>query len=240
MDNKKQAALSFYIDDHAVLYALLVKRAEELRGNAGNEASVRGTILYARERGLSMAMRCTADGRPLTPRNYLNYGEWVDDRKWSDLGPDGLKPFVLSFNRCGWSDTWKKYGLEKYGALYCRWIDQELVAGFNPENSLRIDKTRPQGADVCRFAFPGAEYDSEEELKKDAALKAALRPRTVRDFLYHTAHLLSAMRRTYLVELGLPAGCAIVSGGLADYAGYFGQEKSDALVEAANQDFLTV
>ena len=240
MDTTTQAASSFYIDDHAVLYAVLVKNAENIRGEAGNEASIKGTILYARERGLRMAMRCTADGRPLTPRNYLNYGEWVDERKWSDLQPMGLKPFVLRFNRCGWSDTWKKYGLEKYGAVYCRWIDQELVAGFNPENALRIDATRPQGAEVCCFGFPGADYDSGADLEKDAALKAELRPRTVRDFLYHTGHLLSAMRRTYLVELGLPAGGAIVTGGLADYIAHFGQEKADALVEASKQDFLLV
>lgn len=240
MSDRTQLSASFYIDDHAMLYAYLLKNAEELCGGRGLEASVKGTILYARERGLRMAMRCKADGRPLTPRNYLLYGEWVDDRKWSQLSSGGLKPYVLNFERCGWSDTWRKNGMEKYGDVYCTWIDQELVAGFNPENRLRIDKTRPQGADCCSFGFLGADFDSEEDFKKDGETKAALRSRTVKDFLYHTAHLLSALRRTYLVELGLEKADAIVRKALDAYAAQFGREKADALAEEAKQDFLVV
>jgi hypothetical protein len=228
------------MDDHAMLYAYLLKTAEEHCGGQGHAASVKGTILYARERGLRMAMRCKADGRPLTPRNYLIYGEWVDDRHWSDLAVGGLKPFALNFNRCGWSDTWRKHGMEKYGAVYCAWIDQELVAGFNPENRLRINKTRPQGAEICSFDFIGADFDSDEDFKKDSVIKAEIRSRTVKDFLYHTAHLLSALQRAYLVELGLLKAETIISRALSEYAAQFGQEKADVLVLEAKQDFLSV
>ncbi len=233
-------AVSYYIDDHAMLYAYLVKNAEMVCGEQGLDASVKGTILYGRERGLRMAMRCRADGKPLTPRNYLIYGEWVDDRKWSELSSGGLKPYVLNFNRCGWSDTWQKNGMEKYGAIYCTWIDQELVRGFNPDNSLRIDCTRPQGADKCSFGFIGADFDSDQDFKKDGEIKASLRARTVKDFLYHTAHLLSALRRTYLVELGLVNAERIVGQALTDYADQFGREKANAVQAEAKQDFLTV
>jgi hypothetical protein len=240
MHDKALSGQAFYMDDHAMLYAYLLKNAEETCGERGNEASVKGTILYGKERGLRMAMRCTADGRPLTPRNYLLYGEWADDRKWSETEVGVLHPFVLNFTRCGWSDTWKKYGMEKYGAVYCAWVDEALVTGFNPENALRIDKTRPQGADICSFGFIGADFDSAEDFKKDGELKAEIRPRTVRGFLYHTAHLLSAMRRNYLVELGLPKTEEIVSKALTEYAAQFGQEKTDAIVHEAKQDFLVV
>ncbi|MCC8180583.1 MAG: L-2-amino-thiazoline-4-carboxylic acid hydrolase [Planctomycetes bacterium] len=237
---RPQETPSYYIDDHAMLFAYLVRNAESACGEAGLAASVKGTILYGRERGLRMAMRCRADGRPLTPRNYLLYGEWVDDRGWSAVSPGCLKPFVLDFNRCGWSDVWKQHGMEKYGAIYCSLIDQELVRGFNPDNALRIDKTRPQGADICSFCFIGADFDSEEEYKKDGEIKAKLRARTVKDFLYHTAHLLSALRRTYLVELGLVKADEIVSTALADYGKEFGQKKANAVAEESKQDFLVV
>ncbi len=240
MSDRSPLAASFYMDDHAMLYAHLLQSAEALCGEKGHEASVKGTILYARERGLRMAMRCTADGRPLTPRNYLLYGEWVDDRKWSELSAGGAKPFVLQFNRCGWSETWQRHGMEKYGAVYCAWIDQELVAGFNPENRLRIDTTRARGGDICSFGFLGADFDSEEDFKKDEEIKAGLRSRTVKDFLYHTGHLLSALRRTYLVELGLLKAEDVVRKALAEYSALFGQEKADALALEAKQDFLTV
>lgn len=240
MQDRNTLGQDFYIDDHALLYAYLLKHAEDACGEQGMEASARGTVVYGRERGLRMAMRCKADGRPLTPRNYLIYGEWIDDRKWSELVPGGLKPFVLNFNRCGWNETWKKHDLEKYGAVYCSCIDRELVTGFNPENTLRVDKTRPQGADICSFGFIGADFDSDDDFKKDGEIKASLRARTVKDFLYHTAHLFSALKRTYLVELGLPKTEEIVSRALADYAAQFSREKADAIVAEANQDFLSV
>lgn len=240
MQGQKTSGQAFYMDDHAMLYAYLLKNAEDVCGEQAKAASIKGTILYGKERGLRMAMRCMADGRPLTPRNYLIYGEWFDDRKWSETEPGGLHPFVLNYNRCGWHETWKQYGMEQYGAVYCAWVDEALFTGFNPENTLRIDKTRPRGADICSFAFLGAEFASAEEVKKDGELKAAIRSRSVRDFLYHTAHLLSAMRRSYLLELGLPKAEEVVRKALAEYAAQFGREKADAAAHEAKQDFLVV
>lgn len=238
--DRSQLADSFYIDDHAMLFAYLLKNAEELCGEEGRAASIKGTIQYGKERGLRMAMRCKADGRPLSPRNYLIYGEWFDGRKWSDAVAGGLKPFVLNYNRCGWSDTWEKYGMEKYGAVYCAWVDQALVAGFNLENKLRIESLKPQGAETCAFCFIGADFDSEDDFQKDGELKVELRSRTVKDFFYHTAHLLSALYRTYLVELGLLKTQNITAKAMAEYTLSFGREKAEALAKEAKQDFLTI
>ena len=76
-------AQEFYIEEHAILYALLVKCAKEFYGEAGWDASIQGTILYGTERGQRMARRCLADGRRLTPNNYLLYTEWSDHLDWS-------------------------------------------------------------------------------------------------------------------------------------------------------------
>lgn len=240
MSDRSKLADSFYMDDHALLFAYLVKNAESVCGSGGREASLKGAIQYGRERGLRMAMRCAADGRPLTPRNYLLYGEWADDRNGSEVAVGGLKPVVLNYTRCVWSDTWKKHGMEKYGAVYCSCIDRELVHGFNPENALRIDGVRPNAADVCSFCFIGADFDSEQDFKNDVDVKAGLRHRTVKDFLYHTGHLLSALRRVFLAELGLLKTEDIVRDALAEYAAHFGQEKADAVAEEAKLDFLAI
>lgn len=60
--NREQMAERFYIDDHALVYGLLGKHAEEACGQEGMKALEKGTILYARERGIRMAKRCLADG----------------------------------------------------------------------------------------------------------------------------------------------------------------------------------
>jgi hypothetical protein len=239
MDERSTFADAFYIDDHAVLFALLIRQAG-LLGKEGEDAAVKGIVLYGKERGLRMAMRCMADGRPLTLRNYLNYGEWVDDRGWSDFRPAGLQPFVLEAVRCGWCESWKKYELEQSGRIFCQWIDPSLVSGFNPQAEFDMGGTLSQGEERCRFFFHGASFADEEDLKRDVAERAAARPRRVKDFLYQTGHVLSAMRRNFLLELGLIRGRQVVEAALADYAAIFGQEKTAILIRESGQDYLKI
>ena len=60
--DKRSLAEQFYIDDHALIYGLLGKYAEESCGEKGMDALAKATVQYARERGLRMAKRCLADG----------------------------------------------------------------------------------------------------------------------------------------------------------------------------------
>ena len=240
MSDRARMASQFYIEDHAVIYGLLLQQAEALNGAEGEKASEKATVLYARERGLRMAMRCVADGQPLTPRNYLNYGEWIDDRQWSSFQPAGIAPFTLDALKCGWNESWKKHGLEKYGQIYCTWIDKELVRAFNPENELLIDGMLTHGADKCIFTFVGADFAGDDDLARENEMRVDLRKRTLKDFLYHTGHILSALRRTYQLELGLPKATAIVDKALDEYEALFGKDKREALVEESMQNYSTI
>ena len=239
--DRETIAQEFYIEDHAVIYGLLVKNAVETAGEAGMDSSVKGTILYGKERGLRMAMRAVADGEELTPNNYLTYGEWSDPRK---LGKAELKSLTPEYRTdtlaCGWCEAWKKHGLLEYGKVYCSWIDENLVKGFNPENELEITGTLSNGDPCCGFHWVGVTYSDEEELKKRYEKKAALAPRVLKDFLYHSGHLLSAMCRQYYVDLGLIKGEAIARKALREYGGKFGEAKLEALIQEAKQDFLKV
>ena len=239
MEERSDFVDQFYSDDHAVRFGLLIRQAG-LLGGEGEDAAVRGVVQYGKERGLRMAMRCVADGRPLTLRNYLNYGEWADDRKWSDFRPAQLRPFVLEAVRCGWCESWKKYGLLEYGRVFCRWIDPSLVKGFNPEAEFSMGGTLSQGEDRCRFFFHGASFADKEDLERDAAERAAARPGRVKDFLYQSGHVLSAMRRTFLLELGLIRARRLVADALAEYAAVFGREKTAVLVRESEQDYLRI
>jgi hypothetical protein len=236
-DRGAQAA-EFYMEEHAALYALLVKHAAVLAGEAGRLAAEKATILYGRERGLRMAMRCRADGKELTPNHYLDYGEWADDRQHSDFRVKNLNPFILEAHGCGWKNSWEKHGLTAYGSLYCRLIDAELVRGFNPSNKLLMDGALTLGAARCTFHFIGAAYANSAELEAAVRERARLRPRTVKDFLFHCGHVLSAFRSVLLTELGLVAGERIVQQSLQEFAAIFGPDKAEALKREAEQDFL--
>lgn len=238
---EKELREEFYIEDHAVMYGLLVKNAIEFFGKKGEETSVKGTILYAKERGLRMAMRAIVDGKSLTPNNYLVYGEWADYKNASKTEIKSVMPkFRTDVLKCGWCEAWKKYNLLEYGKIYCTWIDKNLVKGFNPENDLEIDSILSHGDPCCSFHWVGVEFENMDALKKNNEKKIAVADYTIKDFLYHTAHILSAMRRAYYMELGLLKGNEIIEKSLKEYEAIFGVKKREAVSEEAKLDFLTI
>ena len=231
----------FYIDDHALIYGLLGKFAEEFCAESGLAALEKATIQYAKERGIRMAKRCLADGRELSMQSYLLYAEWSDTKGWSDIAVSSIVPeFRNHVEKCGWYETWKKYGFMKYGAVYCSHVDRNLVKGFNPANDVEISAVLSHGAPACDFNWLGANFSSEQEFKELMAEKAAIAPRTVKGFLYHSGHILSALRRVFYTELGVAETERICTAALAEYESIMGREKLEALIEEAKKDFFAV
>ncbi|MDL2264737.1 L-2-amino-thiazoline-4-carboxylic acid hydrolase [Synergistaceae bacterium OttesenSCG-928-I11] len=231
----------FYIDDHAVLFACLTERAIKAFGNRGRMAVIEGVSIYCRERGLRMAMRCLADGEPLSGKNYVLYGEWADERGWSKSVRVATNPNLrTNMTVCGWCDTWKKYDLLKYGAVYCDWADENLVYGFNPELKLVMGNVMSRSDGPCEFDWVSCTFEDDAEAAAMAARRAELIPRVTKDFLYHTAHVLSAFRRVFLLSFGLVEGRALVDGALARYGELLGDEKIAALEEESRKNFLEV
>jgi len=241
MENRSIMAENFYIDDHALIYGLMGKYAEALCGEAGMDALAKGTVQYAKERGLRMAKRCLADGRELSMQSYLLYAEWADTRGWTGIEVSGIVPkFLNHVEKCAWHIAWKQYDLMRYGAVYCTWVDKNLVKGFNPENEVVIDSVLTHGAPSCEFDWLGADFASEQEFYDLMALKASMAERNVKDFLYHSAHILSALRRIFYVELGVAATEEICTKALAEYESFMGKEKRAALIEEAKLDFFEI
>ncbi len=241
MENRNIMAENFYIDDHALIYGLMGKYAEQRCGEAGMDALAKGTIQYAKERGLRMAKRCLADGRELSMQSYLLYAEWADTRGWTGIEVSGIVPkFLNHVEKCAWHIAWKQYDLMRYGAVYCTWVDKNLVKGFNPENSVEIASVLTHGQPSCEFDWTGADFATEQEFYDLMALKASMAERNVKDFLYHSAHILSALRRIFYVELGVPATEEICAKTLAEYESTMGKEKREALLEEAKLDFFEV
>jgi len=142
--------------------------------------------------------------------------------------------------KCAWHIAWKQYDLMRYGAVYCTWVDKNLVKGFNPENEVVIDSVLTHGAPSCEFDWLGADFASEQEFYDLMALKASMAARNVKDFLYHSAHILSALRRIFYVELGVPATEEICTKALEEYESIMGAAKRAALMEEAKLDFFEI
>ncbi len=234
-------AQEFYIEEHAVLYALFVKAARELYGPEGDAASVAGTVLYGRERGRRMARRALADGADLSPNSYLLYTEWSDHLGWGSSRVAAWQPeYVTQTLRCGWCSSWLRHGLLDYGKLYCQYIDRSIVEGFCPENRLLLTQTLADGGSCCEFYWIGAQLKTEEEQADFVRRKQELGDRAVRDFLYHTGHLCSAMRRAYRDKLGEQRAEPVIQGALEEFRQIFRPSKLEALLIESERDFSVV
>lgn len=241
MDNRDEIAGLFYIDDHALLFGMLAKAADQLFGSRGDEAGIYALRLYAAERGERMARRAREDHMPLTLETYRIYTEWEDVKKLMRIETIGLSPnYRMNGVYCVWDQTWKKFHLEKYGRMYCSNVDQAMVRSFNPENELIIHSTLSHNGSGCDFEWVGLDYSAPDALQMAAKQKQSLRTRAVKDFLYHCGHMLSAMRRGYLDQLGAEASDKITRQAMAEYKNYFGDKKGEAVIEESMLDFQVV
>jgi hypothetical protein len=234
--DRETMAEKFYIDDHAVLLALMIRQAESVRGAEGRAAAVRGVKYYGRERGMRAAMRCIADGKPLSMGNYILYGEWDDPKGASKTETAAFEPnYRTRVTTCGWCETWKQYGLLAYGRVYCDNVDENLVFGFNPALTLKMDKILSHGDEYCLFDWIGCEFEDAEEVSKK---RKNLVPHVTRDFLYHCGHALSTFRREMCFVLGILAGEEITSQALFEYRKIFGVLKKNVLIEESAQNYF--
>jgi hypothetical protein len=236
-DGRDAIAGDFYIDDHAVLYGLIARSAEEVCGEEGLAVTASAIVRYCKERGLRAASRCLSDGRELTVRNYILYGEWADTKGWCRAGMSSFEPFyVTRVTLCPWCEMWKKHGLLKYGKIYCEHADRSLVHGFNPELRIEMGEILSWGGNICVYNWIGFRFSPEDEAGL-AQERAGIARRVAKDFLYHCGHLLRAFREELFIGLGLVKGREILSKSLGAYRDIFGQKKALAVEEESGRDF---
>jgi hypothetical protein len=236
-----EIAREFYVDDHALLFALLAKSVlEAAEPGEGLEAIRRGVTEYGLERGLRYARRCLQYGDPLSVPSYLAHSELVEPRAWNKSVTESLSPYKFNTVTCGWCATWKKYQLLEYGRLYCNWIDASLVRGFNPDITLEVSPIMSHGSEICSFTWKNFSFKDQAQADLAARRRQELLPLVGKDFLYHCAHLLSTLRRAIYFSFGAATGGKILDSALRAYAEEYGEGKKEALLADSRQDFCEI
>lgn len=239
---KQEIRDKFDIPQHAVLFALIYRAAVELYGRQGAQRADNGTKVYGYQRGMRMAQRAVKDKQPLNMRNYLLYGRVKDKSGLSKTEVKSLSPvYATNCTHCGWCQAWQDAGLLEYGKNYCTYVDKSLVKGFNRELSININSVLSQGGDVCRFEWLGSSFENSEEAQKFFAQKPRIESYTIKDFLYHTAHLLNAMFIGIQDKAGLDKATKIREKAMADFRQMYGDEMADAVrYESMSTDFSKI
>jgi len=210
------------IEHHAVLFALFAKYTIEGFEEKGKEIIYTGIENYGQERGKRMAERASANGDALNFVNSQAYGEWVSEKGQMEFGIVSMEPeYISNVTKCEWCESWKKHNLLDYGKYYCINIDSAVFNGFNEKFHMEATSNLSFGADHCEFHW-GNPINQEDviELSKK---KAELGNSCIRDFNFHTAHLLHSMSATLKNELG-EDGKVIIEKALEKYVEIFGEQ----------------
>lgn len=225
------------IEHHAVLFAYLAKHAIELCKEEGKEAVLEGMTAYGRERGARMAARALAHGDELTTMTNQAYGEWKPDFDGQmEFGQLRTKPTLRTYiSRCAWCDAWKKHGLLDYGKYYCVNVDNAVYQGFRPDFVCTPTSTALSwGGERCEFDW--GHPLTAGDVSQLAVKKKELGTSCMKDFNFHTAHLLHTVGNVLKEKLG-PRGEKAVALALDDYVYTFGQEYLDVLEGIDHEQF---
>lgn len=225
------------IEHHAVLFALLSKYAITQSGEAGKESILKGMTKYGNERGARMAKNALAHGDALTTFANQAYGEWKPDYAGQmDFGTLRTEPTLHTYiAKCAWCDAWKKHDLTEYGKYYCVNVDNAVYQGFNPDFLCTpITTAMSWGGEHCEFDW--GHPLTPEEAEALPIKKKELGTSCMRDFNFHTAHLLHTVGNTLKEDLG-KAGEQAVKNAIAEYIDKFGKEYFDVLGEIDYEQF---
>ena len=225
------------IEHHAILFALLSKNAITLAGEAGKEAILKGMTKYGNERGARMASNALANGEELTTMTNQAYGEWKPDYQGQmDFGTLRTEPTLHTYiAKCAWCDAWKKHDLTEFGKYYCVNVDNAVYQGFRSDFVCTpLTTALSWGGERCEFDWGHPLSKEEAELLPEK--KKALGTSCMKDFNFHTAHLLHTVGNTLKEELG-EMGETAVEKGIAEYIEKFGQEYFDVLGEINHEEF---
>ena len=165
------------------------------------------------------------------------YGEWKPDYVGQmEFGTVRTEPTLRTYiAKCAWCDAWKKHGLLEYGKYYCVNVDNAVYQGFRSDFVCTpITTSLSWGGERCEFDW-GHPLTEEEALALPEK-KKELGTSCMRDFDFHTAHLLHTVGNTLKAELG-EAGVAAVENAIGEFIALFGQEYYEALGEIDHEEF---
>ena len=208
------------LEHHAALVALLAKQAIQAAGERGKEAFIAGVTRLGMERGTRMAARAVLHGDKLNLASFQAYGEWRAEDGVMEFSTRAIAPEMHTrAGKCGWNDTWRKYGLEEWGKYFCQTIDDALARGFSADLGCDMQSRLSWGDDCCTFNW--RQPLTPDEAAWVAAKKAGLGLQCVKDFDYHVGHVLHSVAGEIAGRLG-DAGAQAVDAALKDFAAIFG------------------
>ena len=213
----------FEIKHHAMLFGIIAKNTLLYAKEEGRKSLGKAVQKYGQERGHRMALRAQARGDELSMTNFLLYGEWIPEPTLMDQYDLSPSPTLISrVTKCPWCTYWNEAGVLKYGQIYCKYVDEALVTGFNPALTLEVKGNLSQGNEFCEFIWHGA--NKAPEIATYMKQKRAILGNSCKkSWEYHTGHLYSTFSRILRADHG-EKGKRILDRSMKEFGETFGNQ----------------
>jgi hypothetical protein len=136
------------------MFAVFAKSVIDAMGKEQGEAVIKDAVqTFGRTRGKRIADRVKAQGLELTFANFLIYLDLDSSAALTFTPSLENGNMFLNISSCAFTEGAKALGLEEYFHYYCRWVDNAILEGYNPDLVLEIPQTLSDGADACIFRY---------------------------------------------------------------------------------------
>lgn len=187
--------------DHAYIYGIITMEALDKYPQA-KESLISGIKLYGNQRGARMAQYARKMGEDLSMQHYLAFGEWSPAPGEMDIEiPQETPDAVWKVKKCPWNTEWTEKGMLEAGKLYCRYVDQALVAGFNRNLQLFIGMNQSNGDPYCYFKWQQADMTPEHK-QANSELQGKIGKGRIRSWEYHCAHIYKTLYQQLCEGIG--------------------------------------
>ena len=178
--------------DHAYVYGVIAQEIVKVCPDAPDVLR-EAIMVYGLQRGSRMAQTAVAFGDERTMQTYMAYGEWAPAPGEMDICvPEESPSAVWNVKKCPWNQEWTEQGMLDVGKYYCKYVDRELVHGFEPSLELGIGTTQTNGDEYCYFKWNGADMTPEHKAENAEIAKKVGNVR-LKTWAYHMGHIYKTM-----------------------------------------------
>lgn len=222
--------------DHAYVYGVI---AQELLKKKEDALDVLEKCIkvYGLQRGARMGATAEAFGDERTMQTYMAYGEWAPAPGEMTIDiPEESPSAVWKVRKCPWNEEWKEQNMLDVGKYYCKYVDRELVHGFNPELELGIGTTQTGGDEYCYFKWNGADMTPEHK-EENAQISKKVGNVRLKTWAYHMGHIYKTMREVIQKNLGQETCSAVFESADQRIAEHYGEDTVELLHVATLLDY---
>jgi hypothetical protein len=135
------------------LFCTITEEVINQFGDKGREAIAKAVVNYGEERGRRIAEVVKSLGKELNIKNFFIYGD-LDSSSIVKMKPkivDGNPEIVI--RDCVFCNACREWDKEDYGKIYCEYVDEAILKGYNPELILEIPSRMTMGDKKCHFRY---------------------------------------------------------------------------------------